>query len=70
MQLRLPEPFVKLTGRGLIFEGPSSRKLMWVLISPAAEVTWSPSPSVSVTVTPTRPAASDSRSFGVLVALS
>ena len=43
---------------------------MWVLISPAAEVTWSPSPSVSVTVTPTRPAASDSRSFGVLVALS
>ncbi len=49
--------------------GPSSRKLMWVPIS-AVELTWSPSPSVSVTVTATDPAASDSRSFGVLVALS
>ena len=42
---------------------------MWVPIS-AVELTWSPSPSVSVTVTATDPAASDSRSFGVLVALS
>ncbi len=50
--------------------GPSSRKLMWVPISAAVELTWSPSPSVSVTVTATDPAASDSRSFGVLVALS
>ena len=55
MQSRSLSRSVKLTGRGLIFEGPSSRKLMWVLISPAAEVTWSPSPSVSVTVTPTVP---------------